>query len=318
MSTLGHGTRRQPERIAKTQAAREQMSTRTLQKGVLGATPNSHYLAIPKNVETSMLLCLPAEIRNRIWTHVVSVDKVYIGKVFYDEPIDEYPEASILRVCRQIHAEICLMAYTVNVFWFYEHAPFKAWLKRRLPAQKAAVRRIQIFCNGWEKSPLRSFTRLESVTVSCVCDAWFVVVGDPITRYQILTLILNPSSVSRHNIFLSPELIEITHITAGSHGTKTDVRSCPTPKEIFQAIPKQGIIPNALLKVFIARIMHDVKHFFATVRMTVRDIRNRIFYPRKVRYLANGLMDATPLSPTEIALYVLAPLAHNPLPTHLS
>ncbi|KAA8616782.1 hypothetical protein PtrV1_10083 [Pyrenophora tritici-repentis] len=48
--------------------------------------------------------------------------------------------------------------------------------------------------------------------------------------------------------------------------------------------------------------MHDVKHFFATVRMTVRDIRNRIFYPRKVRYLANGLMDATPLSPTEIAL----------------
>ncbi|KAG9381780.1 hypothetical protein A1F94_007434 [Pyrenophora tritici-repentis] len=170
MSTLGHGTRRQPERIAKTQAAREQMSTRTLQKGVLGATPNSHYLAIPKNVETSMLLCLPAEIRNRIWTHVVSVDKVYIGKVFYDEPIDEYPEASILRVCRQIHAEICLMAYTVNVFWFYEHAPFKAWLKRRLPAQKAAVRRIQIFCNGWEKSPLRSFTRLESVTVSCVCD----------------------------------------------------------------------------------------------------------------------------------------------------
>ncbi|KAI0591871.1 hypothetical protein TUN199_02222 [Pyrenophora tritici-repentis] len=275
MSTLGHGTRRQPERIAKTQAAREQMSTRTLQKGVLGATPNSHYLAIAqKNVETSMLLCLPAEIRNRIWTHVVSVDKVYIGKVFYDEPIDEYPEASILRVCRQIHAEICLMAYTVNVFWFYEHAPFKAWLKRRLPAQKAAVRRIQIFCNGWEKSPLRSFTRLESVTVSCVCD--------------------------------------------GSHGTKTDVRSCPTPKEIFQAIPKQGIIPNALLKVFIARIMHDVKHFFATVRMTVRDIRNRIFYPRKVHYLANGLMDATPLSPTEIALYVLAPLAHNPLPTHLS
>lgn len=46
MSTQERGKRRQPERDAKTQAARGQMGTRTLRKGMLGATPTSHYLAM--------------------------------------------------------------------------------------------------------------------------------------------------------------------------------------------------------------------------------------------------------------------------------
>jgi len=102
--------------------------------------------------------------------HVVSIGTVYIGTEFFQDPIEEYPEASILRVCRQIHAEICLLAYAVNVFWFYDYPPLRTWLKRRLPAQKAAVRRIQIFCSDCVKSPLRSFPRLQSVGVVCICD----------------------------------------------------------------------------------------------------------------------------------------------------
>jgi len=69
-----------------------------------------------------------------------------------------------------MHAEICLLAYAVNLFWFYDYPPFRAWLKRRLPAQKAAVRRVQVFCSDCEKSPLKSFPRLKSVEVVCICD----------------------------------------------------------------------------------------------------------------------------------------------------
>jgi hypothetical protein len=185
MSTSNNNQRRQPERNAKTQAAREQMGKRKLRKGMLGATPNSHYLAMlvrycnclrhtdqvsraQKKAEDSAFLRLPAEIRNRIWSYVVSVGTVFIGKDFFVDPIDEYPEASILRVCRQIDAETCLLSYSVNLFYFWDYDPMVAWLKRRLPEQKAAVKRMRIFCSDCAKLPLREFHSLESVVVCCI------------------------------------------------------------------------------------------------------------------------------------------------------
>jgi len=123
-----------------------------------------------RNADKSGLLRLPPEIRQRIWTYAVHVQTVIVGYGTYPEDARYYPEQSILRVCRQVHAETCLLPYSGNTFSPDDMGCFNVWLKRRLPEQLAALRRLELWCHEYPKSPLRLLSGLKHVRVYCICD----------------------------------------------------------------------------------------------------------------------------------------------------
>ena len=121
-----------------------------------------------RNAQESALLRLPPEIRRRIWTYAVHAQMVTIGDWY--EVKGSYPEQSILRVCRQVHAETCLLPYSGNSFWPNKIESLSAWLTRRLPEQIAAVQRIEIWCCDCSAAPLRLLPGVKYVRVYCICD----------------------------------------------------------------------------------------------------------------------------------------------------
>ena len=128
-----------------------------------------------RNANKSALLRLPPKIRRRIWSWVLQVsrnlaDTVEIATRYYPMGPVTHPSMTVLRTCRQIHAETCLLPYTVTTFCFYEPEAFEEWVKNRLPEQKAAVERIAIFCSDCTEIPLRWLPSLKSVDVYCICD----------------------------------------------------------------------------------------------------------------------------------------------------
>lgn len=132
----------------------------------LGLTNNA--ASAQRNAEESALLRLPPEIRQRIWTYVVQAQIVHIGSW---DPMDseDYPEQGMIRVCRQIHAETCLLPYAVHYFRLYEDLWLKEWIARRLPEQTAAVQRLEVWCDDCLTMPLVLLPGLCSLTVYCSC-----------------------------------------------------------------------------------------------------------------------------------------------------
>lgn len=123
-----------------------------------------------RNSRESLLLRLPAEIRNRIWTQVLAMEVIYVGDEFRDNSDYTTPALDLLRVCRPIYAEAALLPYSLNAFWFYSIPGLQSWLKQRAPVQKAVIQRIDIFCSDCEGCPLSLLPNLKTVCVSCICD----------------------------------------------------------------------------------------------------------------------------------------------------
>jgi len=132
----------------------------------LGLTNNT--TRAQRNAEDSALLRLPPEIRQRIWTYVVQAQIVHIGCW---DPLDrnDNTEQSMIRVCRQVHAETCLLPYAVHCFRLYEDLWLKEWITRRLPEQTAAVQRVELWCDDCLTTPLGLLPGLCSLTVYCLC-----------------------------------------------------------------------------------------------------------------------------------------------------
>jgi len=122
-----------------------------------------------RNADESALLRLPPEIRQRIWNYAVHAQTVTIGDVYPNDSQD-YPEQSILRVCRQVHAETCLLPYSHNSFWPDDMDSLAVWLTRRLPEQMAAIQRIEIDCRESSAATLRLLPGIKYVGVYCICD----------------------------------------------------------------------------------------------------------------------------------------------------
>jgi hypothetical protein len=75
-----------------------------------------------RSVSLSSLLCLPAEIPNRIWTYTVS-DKTFQSRHtdsflqrFRPEPYERPHTFVLLRACRQIFVETALLSIATSVF----------------------------------------------------------------------------------------------------------------------------------------------------------------------------------------------------------
>lgn len=108
--------------------------------------------AVTQRSIRSTLLCLPAEIRNRIYELVFwQSDGIHIdGAQDMVEPPENF--LAITEVCRQIHAETRLLVYSVNTFFVDFHFVF--WLRSLEDDQRKAISSIEL--------PFTHFMRLNS------------------------------------------------------------------------------------------------------------------------------------------------------------
>ncbi|CAN9300483.1 hypothetical protein CC77DRAFT_1060501 [Alternaria alternata] len=135
------------------------------------STPNQHYLRISqRNAEESALLRLPPEIRNLIWSYAVHAETLVSVHLVSRRYPTEWPVQGMSRVCRQVHAETRLLAYTVNTFTLVNTAYLTAWLMMLLPEQKAAIQRIQVGDYQFSYDFLQLLPGLKSIVVECFCN----------------------------------------------------------------------------------------------------------------------------------------------------
>ena len=105
----------------------------------------------PAQTATCPLLKLPPEIRNRIWTLVVTVGIVYI-KGDCPKPSGKHLSPTTIAVaftCRQIYREVTPIYYSKNLFYFPQYSPMD--LPRRFaaaigPAYAESITAVEIPC----------------------------------------------------------------------------------------------------------------------------------------------------------------------------
>ncbi|KAH7399562.1 hypothetical protein BKA66DRAFT_565632 [Pyrenochaeta sp. MPI-SDFR-AT-0127] len=119
----------------------------------LNKTP-PHLASTVLNNSLSPLLNLPAEIRTKIFEHVVGGNVFLIGAfraVFFrhkDSTNPDYytfhPERqlTLLRVCRQIYSETATLIFRTSLFRFASCRGLEKVWERLLPAQRDSVRRM--------------------------------------------------------------------------------------------------------------------------------------------------------------------------------
>jgi hypothetical protein len=102
----------------------------------------------PECQRNNLILRLPAELRNRIYVHVLGgrtyrfKDTVATSRARLDTKGEKHV-LGLLYVCRQIHFETALMPYTLNTFSFREFdISLEPFLRQRSPSQ---IRSIHYF-----------------------------------------------------------------------------------------------------------------------------------------------------------------------------
>jgi hypothetical protein len=99
----------------------------------------------PDCQRNNLLLRLPAELRNRIYEHVLGgrtyrfKDTVYTGRARLDTKGENHILA-LLYVCRQIYFETALLPYTMNMFSFrHFDISLEPFLRHRSPSQIRSI-----------------------------------------------------------------------------------------------------------------------------------------------------------------------------------
>ncbi|KAF2270753.1 hypothetical protein CC78DRAFT_539236 [Lojkania enalia] len=121
----------------------------------LGTTEilDSPQLAITlKNQNESRLLCLPGELRNKIYSYaIMSGNRIRLVCFCRDNSSSRDPEAcarfrqeffGLSKVCRQIYEEVRLMMYAENSFEFFSFPLVDDFARRTGVAQRNAIKRI--------------------------------------------------------------------------------------------------------------------------------------------------------------------------------
>lgn len=122
---------------------------------------------------TASFLRLPAELRNKIYTYVLS------GHTYHSKPQKRTQppyNPSLLRVNRQIYAETALLPYELTLFSFHSYRTLEHFIRARTKSQLAAVRLVDIH--------MLTGPRLQY-------DNWF---NDPIEEMNILGPFTNVTS----------------------------------------------------------------------------------------------------------------------------
>ncbi|KAH7076571.1 hypothetical protein BKA63DRAFT_468329 [Paraphoma chrysanthemicola] len=120
---------------------------------------NSHAAITAHNAASSPLLRLPAEIRNEIYAHVLTLpggitawnydyihEKVSMNMSSSIYELRKQPDYfAMLRTCHQIQSEAHLLPLTLNFLDFVSHKSVTDWVGATNPTQRAAVSRVRIF-----------------------------------------------------------------------------------------------------------------------------------------------------------------------------
>ncbi|KAF2464044.1 uncharacterized protein BDR25DRAFT_99113 [Lindgomyces ingoldianus] len=117
-------------------------------------TPRDMVKIAISNSTNSPILCLPAEIRAKIFRFALSGPDIELiggdaGHIYmkiptkYTSIVQQYA-FGLLQTCRQIYAEAATLVYSENTFVFQEANLVQRWLRRRLPAQKMVVESIKV------------------------------------------------------------------------------------------------------------------------------------------------------------------------------
>lgn len=103
--------------------------------------------------KSSSFLCLPTEIRLEIYGYVLTSQwpltvqcwKHYTTSTFATR-IVQYPKCflSLLRTCRQIHAETRLLPLQLNTFRFKSQDAFLPWLEKLGAGRASALRNVEL------------------------------------------------------------------------------------------------------------------------------------------------------------------------------
>ncbi|KAH6849564.1 hypothetical protein B0T12DRAFT_486270 [Alternaria alternata] len=102
-----------------------------------------------RNATSSPLLRLPPEIRNMIYTLILDVNTVMVAHAGLVRSRRFEISVTLLRVCRQIHAEAALLPYAFNTFVFWGTTlSLKTFLDGRNKEQIAAMRKVQWGSDG--------------------------------------------------------------------------------------------------------------------------------------------------------------------------
>jgi hypothetical protein len=156
-----------------------------------------------RNACESPLLRLPPEIRNRIWSYILSIRQITLKECpddwRDDLDVDDYeceeeyevayyelkeicwasaaypPGLETLLICRQTYAEASLLPFTLNTISFskVDYDMGYAWFEDRLcPGQKDAVRKVELNCTEnctdlFNATPGLQLVRLRHVSNLC-------------------------------------------------------------------------------------------------------------------------------------------------------
>jgi len=138
---------------------------------------------------------LPAELRNRTWTYVLSThDDITPDAEGQDFKWSlEETHLDIIGVCHQTYAETALLPFALGCFRFRNEARVHQLLGTTFQEQRIAISRIKVPCfhHFYFHSPnaIKEFPGLKSVGVWCVhekCDL-AKSVGDFVARLRGVT-----------------------------------------------------------------------------------------------------------------------------------
>ncbi|KAH9873836.1 hypothetical protein IAQ61_004463 [Plenodomus lingam] len=122
--------------------------------GILNVKPKGGEKAITKTNQSSPLLRLPAEIRNKIWALSLGGQVMrLLGSVPNGSrrvialSSTERSGVALLRVCRQIYAEAAGMPLSLNTFSYYQH-PAVSLFKYFKPHQRKQITSVRADLDG--------------------------------------------------------------------------------------------------------------------------------------------------------------------------
>jgi hypothetical protein len=98
-----------------------------------------------RNATFSPLLRLPPEIRNTIYTFVFGIGTILMIHLRYGLSCRTEGSLNLLRVCRQVYTETCLLPYKLNTFDFVGGSAcvIKKFLAMRNEAQIAVLSKVK-------------------------------------------------------------------------------------------------------------------------------------------------------------------------------
>ncbi|KAF2622061.1 hypothetical protein BU25DRAFT_426018 [Macroventuria anomochaeta] len=131
-----------------------------------------------RNATMSPLLCLPAELRNRVFAYILGgyefkLQGGWNGRCQARHILSDvggHGILGLLRTCRQIYAETRMLPFALNTFSCDDYPTVERWV-RRIPVQMRTVRFLKV---SWIISPTSNDNRYRRETCGKRFDSHYI------------------------------------------------------------------------------------------------------------------------------------------------